>query len=41
MLKGANAWMLDIDFGTFPYVTSSNCSVGGICTGLGIQPKMI
>lgn len=33
--------MLDIDFGTFPYVTSSNCSVGGICTGLGIQPKMI
>ena len=33
--------MLDIDFGTFPYVTSSNCSAGGICNGLGIQPKMI
>ena len=33
--------MLDIGFLTFPYVTSSNCSVGSICTGIGIQPKMI
>jgi len=33
--------MLDIDFGTYPYVTSSNCSIGGVCTGLGIPPKMV
>lgn len=35
LVEGANAAMLDIDFGTYPYVTSSNCSVGGACTGLG------
>jgi len=33
--------MLDIDFGTYPYVTSSNCSIGGVCTGLGIPPKLV
>lgn len=33
--------MLDIDFGTYPYVTSSNCTVGGVCTGLGIPPRLI
>lgn len=38
LVEGANAAMLDIDFGTYPYVTSSNCSVGGVCTGLGIPP---
>lgn len=27
--------------GTYPYVTSSNCSVGGVCTGLGIPPRCI
>ncbi len=27
--------------GTYPYVTSSNCSVGGVCTGLGLAPKYI
>lgn len=27
--------------GTYPYVTSSNCSIGGVCTGLGIPPKMV
>ena len=27
--------------GTYPYVTSSNCSIGGVCTGLGIPPKYI
>ena len=27
--------------GTYPYVTSSNCSIGGVCTGLGIPPKFI
>lgn len=33
--------MLDIDFGTYPYVTSSNTVAGGICTGLGIPPNKI
>ncbi|CAH1110952.1 unnamed protein product [Psylliodes chrysocephalus] len=41
LVEGANAAMLDIDFGTYPYVTSSNCSVGGVCTGLGISPHRI
>lgn len=41
LVEGANASMLDIDFGTYPYVTSSNCSVGGACTGLGIPPRCI
>lgn len=33
--------MLDLDFGTFPYVTSSNPSIGSACTGLGIPPQAI
>jgi len=41
IIEGANAAMLDIDFGTYPYVTSSNCTVGGICSGLGVQPRYI
>lgn len=41
LVEGANASMLDIDFGTYPYVTSSNCSIGGVCTGLGIPPGYI
>jgi len=41
LVEGANAAMLDIDFGTYPYVTSSNCSIGGVCTGLGIPPSLI
>ncbi|KAG8177792.1 hypothetical protein JTE90_017653 [Oedothorax gibbosus] len=41
LVEGANAALLDIDFGTYPYVTSSNCTVGGACTGLGIPPKVI
>merc|ERR1719439_92006 len=41
LVEGANAGMIDIDFGTYPYVTSSNCSIGGVCTGLGIPPKYI
>ncbi|XP_034834235.1 adenylosuccinate synthetase [Maniola hyperantus] len=41
LVEGANAAMLDIDFGTYPYVTSSNCSIGGVCTGLGLPPKLI
>ena len=41
LVEGANATMLDIDFGTYPFVTSSNCTIGGVCTGLGIPPRMI
>jgi len=41
MVEGANALMLDIDFGTYPYVTSSSCSVGGAATGLGIPARFL
>mmetsp|Transcript_6190 Transcript_6190/g.15042 ORF Transcript_6190/g.15042 Transcript_6190/m.15042 type:complete len:430 (+) Transcript_6190:90-1379(+) len=41
LIEGANAALLDLDFGTYPFVTSSNCSIGGICTGLGLAPKRI
>eukprot|EP00955_Chlamydomonas_euryale_P105880 365665-Chlamydomonas_euryale.AAC.14 len=39
LIEGANATMLDIDFGTYPFVTSSNPSIGGIATGLGLAPS--
>ena len=38
LVEGANAAMLDIDFGTYPYVTSCNCTAGAACTGLGVSP---
>jgi adenylosuccinate synthase len=41
LVEGANALMLDLDFGTYPYVTSSSTSIGGVCTGLGIPPMAI
>ncbi|MHB9032622.1 MAG: adenylosuccinate synthase [Anaerolineae bacterium] len=41
MLEGAQATMLDIDFGTYPYVTSSSPSAGGACQGSGISPLAI
>lgn len=41
LVEGANALMLDIDFGTYPYVTSSSTGIGGVLTGLGIPPKAI
>lgn len=41
LVEGANATMLDIDFGTYPYVTSSNPSVGSVLTGLGVSPKKL
>jgi adenylosuccinate synthase len=41
LFEGAQATMLDIDHGTYPYVTSSNASVGGVCTGLGVPPRAI
>ncbi|KAH9484508.1 Adenylosuccinate synthetase 1 [Psilocybe cubensis] len=41
LVEGANALMLDLDYGTYPFVTSSSTAIGGVCTGLGIPPKMI
>src|SRR3989338_906815 len=41
LFEGAQGTLLDIDHGTYPYVTSSNATAGGICTGLGIGPKKI
>jgi len=41
LFEGAQGTLLDIDHGTYPYVTSSNASIGGVCTGLGIPPKAI
>ncbi|RLV94586.1 Adenylosuccinate synthetase [Spathaspora sp. JA1] len=41
LVEGANALMLDIDFGTYPYVTSSSTGIGGVLTGLGIPPHHI
>ena len=41
ILEGAQGAMLDLDHGTYPYVTSSHPTVGGACTGLGILPKQI
>ncbi|MBN1895933.1 adenylosuccinate synthase [bacterium] len=41
LLEGAQGAMLDIDFGTYPFVTSSNTTVGGVFTGLGIAPREI
>ncbi len=41
LFEGAQGTMLDIDHGTYPYVTSSNATVGGACTGLGIAPTRI
>ena len=39
--EGANAIMLDQDFGTYPYVTSSSTGIGGVCTGLGVPPQAV
>jgi len=39
LIESANAIMLDLDFGTYPYVTSSSPSIGGVCTGLGIPAR--
>ncbi|KAI9804779.1 MAG: hypothetical protein M1825_001147 [Sarcosagium campestre] len=38
LIEGANALMLDIDYGTYPYVTSSNTGIGGVFTGLALSP---
>jgi len=41
LVEGANAAMLDLDLGTYPYVTSSATTAGGISTGLGIPPRAV
>jgi adenylosuccinate synthase len=41
MFEGAQGTLLDVDHGTYPYVTSSNATVGGVCTGLGVGPRAI
>ena len=41
VLEGAQGAMLDVDHGTYPFVTSSSVSIGGACTGLGIPPSEI
>ena len=41
LAEGAQGSLLDIDFGTYPYVTSSNTTAAGACTGLGISPGSI
>ncbi|MHA4812405.1 adenylosuccinate synthase [Flavitalea flava] len=41
LAEGAQGSMLDVDFGTFPFVTSSNTISAGVCTGLGVAPQLI
>ena len=41
LFEGAQATLLDIDHGTYPFVTSSNCSIGGLFTGTGLPPKAL
>jgi adenylosuccinate synthase len=41
LFEGAQGTLLDIDYGTYPYVTSSNATAGGVCTGSGVGPSRI
>ena len=41
LAEGAQGSMLDIDYGTYPFVTSSSTTIGGVCTGLGVAPSRI
>ncbi len=41
LYEGAQGTLLDIDYGTYPYVTSSNCVAGAVCTGAGVGPTTI
>lgn len=41
LAEGAQGSLLDIDFGTYPFVTSSNTTAAGACTGLGVSPRQI
>ena len=41
LFEGAQALMLDIYYGTYPYVTSSSPTAGGVTTGVGVSPRKI
>ncbi len=41
LFEGAQGTFLDIDFGTYPFVTSSNATIGGVCSGTGVAPAKI
>jgi len=41
LFEGAQGVLLDLDHGTFPYVTSSSATAGGVCTGLGVGPRHV
>ena len=41
VFEGAQGSLLDVDFGTYPYVTSSNATTGGFCTGSGLGPTQL
>ncbi|MHB0969836.1 MAG: adenylosuccinate synthase [Thermoanaerobaculia bacterium] len=41
MFEGAQGTLLDVDHGTYPYVTSSTTTVGGVCSGLGVAPSLV
>lgn len=41
LAEGAQGTLLDIDFGTYPFVTSSNTITGGVCSGLGVAPQKV
>ena len=41
LAEGAQGSLLDVDFGSYPYVTSSNTTCAGVCTGLGLAPNKI
>lgn len=41
LAEGAQGSLLDIDYGSYPYVTSSSTTIGGVCTGLGVAPSRV
>ncbi|HML84073.1 MAG TPA: adenylosuccinate synthetase, partial [Bacteroidales bacterium] len=41
LAEGAQGTLLDVDFGSYPFVTSSNTVTAGVCTGLGIAPSLV
>lgn len=41
LAEGAQGSLLDVDYGSYPFVTSSNTTIGGVCTGLGVAPSRV
>ena len=41
LAEGAQGSLLDVDYGSYPYVTSSSTTIGGVCTGLGVAPSRV